>query len=422
MTTNAPSKQLFSNVDVFDGVNEQLVKNANVLVEGNVVKTISTKPIEPGKATVFDGTGMTLMPGIVEAHGHLTLAGCSIPDLLSLLPSYAAIMGVKQAEQALMNGVTTLRDMGGEVFSLKIAIDAGEVLGPRLYPSGAMISQTGGHADFRSPVQLNPHLGGPTPQSDINRYSVLVDGPALMMSAAREQLRLGATQVKLCIGGGVSSPADPIDVTEFTTAEIAAAVEVAENFGTYVAVHGYTVRAVNQALDAGVKSVEHGHLLDEKTLMRIAEEGVWLSFQPFTESHEANLDAAQNAKQAIVSKGTTFVYEMIKQMPELKVAHGTDTFMNPPNGNRDDVTQMERLLPWFTPFEILRMATSRAAELLAMCGPRNPYPLEFGVVKEGAYADLLLVGGNPLQDITKVTNRDNLRIIMKDGVVHKNTL
>jgi len=422
MATDAPAQILITNVDIFDGINEQLVPGANVLIEGNVVTTISTTPLKPGSATVIDGSGRTLMPGIVEAHTHLSFAGVSVAALLNQLPSYTAIVSVAQANIALMNGVTTVRDMGGEVISLKMAIDAGIVPGPRIYPSGAMISQTGGHGDYRSPVNLNPELGGAVPVSDNNRYTVLADGVPRMLAAAREQLRLGATQIKVCIGGGVASPTDPIDVTEFTTEEIAAAVAVAENWGTYVAVHGYTVRAINQALDAGVKSIEHGHLLDEKTLLRMQAEGVWLSFQPFTHAHEPNLTDAQNVKQAIVSEGTSRVYEWIKQMPDLKVVHGTDTFLNPPEGVSNDVQQMERLLPWFTPFQILKMATSNAGELMRLSGPRNPYPLNLGVVQEGAYADLLLVDGNPLDDITMVTNRDNLRLIMKDGVVYKNTL
>jgi len=422
MATDAPAQILITNVDIFDGINEQLVPGANVLIEGSVVTTISTTPLKPGSATVIDGSGRTLMPGIVEAHTHLSFAGVSVAALLNQLPSYTAIVSVAQANIALMNGVTTVRDMGGEVISLKMAIDAGIVPGPRIYPSGAMISQTGGHGDYRSPVNLNPELGGAVPVSDNNRYTVLADGVPRMLAAAREQLRLGATQIKVCIGGGVASPTDPIDVTEFTTEEIAAAVAVAENWGTYVAVHGYTVRAINQALDAGVKSIEHGHLLDEKTLLRMQAEGVWLSFQPFTHTHEPNLTDAQNVKQAIVSEGTSRVYEWIKQMPDLKVVHGTDTFLNPPEGVSNDVQQMERLLPWFTPFQILKMATSNAGELMRLSGPRNPYPLNLGVVQEGAYADLLLVDGNPLDDITMVTNRDNLRLIMKDGVVYKNTL
>lgn len=422
MAASETDHLIITNVTVFDGVSETLLENVDVVIEGNVVKKISAKATAPSGATVIDGTGHTLMPGIVEAHGHLSLAAVTVSGVLTNLSSYAAIISVVQAETALMNGVTTVRDMGGEVFSLKAAIDGGVVPGPRIYPSGALITQTSGHADYRAPNELNPELGGPVPWSDRARYSALVDGVPQMLAAAREQLRLGATQVKVCIGGGVASPTDPIDVTEFTTEEIAAAVAVAANWGTYVAVHGYTPRAINQALDAGVKSFEHGQLLDEKTLRRIADEGAWLSFQPFTCAHEPNLNDAQNAKQAIVAAGTANVYEMIKSMPDLKVAHGTDTYLNPPDGVKDDVKQMERLLEWFTPFEILKMATSNAGELMRLCGPRNPYPLELGVVKEGAYADLLLVDGNPLDDLTKVTDRDNLKIIMKDGVIYKNTL
>jgi imidazolonepropionase-like amidohydrolase len=168
--------------------------------------------------------------------------------------------------------------------------------------------------------------------------------------------------------------------------------------------------------------IEHGHLLSRRTLERMAKEGIWLSFQPFTESSEPTFTALQNQKQAIVSKGTASVYEMIRTMPELKVVHGTDIYLNPPDGNKDEVKQMERLLKWFTPFEILKMSTGNVGELLKLCGPRNPYPGDLGVVKEGAYADLLVIEGNPLEDLTEVTNRDHLKIIMKDGQIRKNTL
>ncbi|MEI2730382.1 MAG: amidohydrolase family protein [Candidatus Nanopelagicales bacterium] len=423
MTVASTTNQiLFTNVNVFDGENETLIQAAHVLVEANVVKQISTSPITADDATVIDGAGRTLMPGIVESHAHLSLAAASVPELLTELPSYATILSVLQAELMLMNGVTTARDLGGEVFGLKRAIDGGLVPGPRLYPSGALISQTSGHADYRFPDQTNPGLCGPVPATDLKHYSVLVDGVPRMLAAAREQLRLGATQIKVCIGGGVASPTDPIDVTEFTTEEIAAAVACAENWGTYVTVHGYTVRAINQALDAGVKVIEHGQLLDEKTLQRMVDEGAWLSFQPFTHHHEDNLNDAQNAKQAIVADGTEGIYKLIKAMPDLKVTHGTDTYLNPPDGVKGDVKQMERLLKWFTPFEILKMATSNVGELVKLTGPRNPYPLDLGVVKEGAYADLLLVNGNPLEDLTMVTDNENLRVIMKDGKVYKNTL
>jgi imidazolonepropionase-like amidohydrolase len=252
----------------------------------------------------------------------------------------------------------------------------------------------------------------------------VVDGEAQVLAATREQLRLGAAHVKLAISGSVSGINDPLDTTQFTTEEIAAAVAAAENWGTYVTVHGYTTRAVNQAIDAGIKSVEHGQLLDEATLKRMAKEGVWLSIQPFTLCHEDGLTAAQNAKQAIVCQGTGQVYEWIKSMPKLKVVHGTDIFISPGPGIgvSEQVEQLERLLEWFTPYEILKMTTGNATELLQLSGPRNPYPGVIGRVQEGALADLLLVNGNPLEDLKAVTDRDNLKVIMKDGVIYKNTL
>jgi imidazolonepropionase-like amidohydrolase len=422
---DTPSEQsavLIKGVRIFDGTSPELPEGMSVLVEGSTIAKIAKSIEAPAGTTVIDGGGRTLMPGIIEAHGHLSLAAVSVPELQIRLPSYTAIVTATQANVMLMNGVTTARDLGGSVFSVKQAIDRGLIPGPRIYPSGALISQTGGHADFRFPNQTNPSLGGPVPTSDLNHYSALVDGVPKMLAAVREQLRLGASQIKLAVGGGVASPTDPIDVTEFTREEIAAAVAAAENWGTYVTVHGYTDRAVNQAIDAGVRVIEHGHLLSRKTLERMAKEGIWLSFQPFTQCSEPTFTPLQNEKHAIVCKGTANVYEMIKTMPALKVVHGTDILFNPPDGNKDEVKRMERLLKWFTPFEILKMSTGNVGELLKLCGPRNPYPGDLGVVKEGAYADLLLVDGNPLEDLTAVTDRDNLKIIMKDGKIYKNTL
>jgi imidazolonepropionase-like amidohydrolase len=337
---------------------------------------------------------------------------------------YTAIQSTIMARDMLMNGVTTTRDMAGPVFGLKRAVDEGLIPGPRIYPAGAMISQTSGHADFRLPVQTNPMLGGPLPVTDIKGMGAQVDGVPMVLAASREQLRLGATHVKLAVGGSVSGINDPIDVTQFTEEEIAAAVAAAENWGTYVTVHGYTSRAVNQAIDAGIKCVEHGQLLDKPTLERMAKEGIWLSIQPFTECHEDGLTAAQNEKQAVVCKGTGQVYQWIKELPELKVVHGTDIFISPGPGIgvSEQVLQMERMLDWFTPYEILKMSTGNFTELLHMSGPRNPYPGDLGIIKEGALADLLLVNGNPLKDLTMVTERENIRIIMKDGKIYKNTL
>jgi imidazolonepropionase-like amidohydrolase len=415
---------LFTNVDVFDGVNETLMKDVNVVVTGNKITKISKENLAVAGGRVIDGKGHTLMPGIIEGHSHLALSGVTFTDVLFELPGYQSIRSVDIARDMLMNGVTSARDMAGEVFSLKRAIDEGSVIGPRIYASGAMISQTSGHADFRVRNARNPMLGGNTPTTDMVGNSALVDGVPKMLAAVREQLRLGASQIKLAVGGSVSGPVDPLDTTQFTLEEIKAATAAAENWGTYVTVHGYTPRAVNQAIDGGIKVVEHGQLLDKPTLQRMAREGIWLSMQPFTLCSEPGLNAAQNEKQAIVCQGTGKVYEWIKELPELKVVHGTDIFISPGPGIgvSEQVKQMERLLKWFTPFEILKMSTGNFTELLQLSGPRNPYPGVLGRVQEGALADLLLVAGDPLQDINAVTDRDNIKIIMKDGKIYKNTL
>ena len=413
---------LIKNVKVFDGENEALIENANVLIEGNLIKEVSTSKISSKGATIIDGKGYTIVPGLIDSHVHLFTGCCSVSEILGGPPEYVTIKATQQAEVMLMNGVTSVRDMAGPVFGLKKAIDQGLVPGPRIYPSGAMLSQTSGHLDFRDFNDQNPSFGGSIPSFMEQGFGVLADGKAAVLAAAREQLRYGASQIKVAVGGGVSSPTDPIDVTEYTLDELKAAVAAAENWGTYVTVHGYTVNAVNLAIDAGVKVIEHGQLVDEKTIKRMAEEGIWLSFQPFTQCEEPGLSAAQNAKQAEVCKGTANVYTWIKKTPGLKVVHGTDIFLDPGDGNLGQVKQMERLLEWFTPYEILKMSTGNAGELLKLSGPRNPYPGELGVIKKGAYADMLLVKGNPLQDIKSVTDRDNILIIMKDGKIYKSAI
>jgi imidazolonepropionase-like amidohydrolase len=415
---------LFTNVHVFDGVNDERIENANVLVEGNMVKEVSTSSIRANGATVIDGGGRTLMPGLSDTHTHIMFA--SLPEMALLVgdPGYNYIYATKDARDMLMRGITSIRDMAGDSFGLKKAIDQGLVPGPRIYPAGGMLSQTGGHGDFRLPNQKHPRFGGTVEPMYQQGHGYLVDGVSEVLAAARETLRKGASHVKIAAGGGYSSPSDPLTGAQFTFDEIKAAVDAASNWGTYVTMHAYHPEAINVALDAGVKDVGHGQLLDEKTLRRMAKEGVFLSTQPFTECSEPQLDAFSNSKLAIVCKGTAYVYETAKKIEGLKITYGTDLFFVPQEVFAEQTKQMERLLTWYKPVEILRMATSTAGELFKMSGPnQNPYPEgDLGVVKEGAYADLLLVDGNPLEDLSAVTDQNNLKIIMKDGKIFKNTL
>ncbi len=263
----------------------------------------------------------------------------------------------------------------------------------------------------------------PIKRKESEGHAYIVDGVPLVLAAARENLRHGASQIKLAAGGGYASPADPLLGDQFTFEEIKAAADAAGNWGTYVTIHSYHPSAINKAIDAGVKDIGHGQLLDKATLQKMADMGVFLSTQPFTVCNEPQLDDFSNSKLNQVCKGTEFIYKTAKEIPNLKLTYGTDIFLSPKEELAKSVKMMERLLPWYTPGEILIMATGNAGELFKLSGLRNPYTEgDLGVVKEGAYADMLLVNGNPLDDIKMVTENSNIRIIMKDGKIFKNTM
>ncbi len=419
-----PQEVVFKNVRVFDGTSDELSDTTEVLVVGNKIKEISTNAGRKAsrKATVIDGGGRVLMPGLSDTHTHIAFG--SLPQMAVLTgdPAFNHIYSTKDAKAMLMRGFTSIRDMGGNTFGLKKAIDMGIVPGPRIYPAGAMISQTGGHGDFRLPNQKHPRFGGKVEAVFAQGQAYLADGVPEVLAATRENLRNGASHIKLAAGGGYSSPSDPLLGTQFVHDEIKAAVDAAANWGTYVTIHAYHPEAINMAIDAGVKDVGHCQLLDKKTLQRMADEGVFLSTQPFTVCNEPQLDEFSNSKLALVCKGTEKVYQWAKEIPNLKVTYGTDLFFVPEEAFMEQARMMERLLPWYKPVEILKMATGNAGELFKMSGLRNPYPGDLGVIKEGAYADMLLVEGNPLKDLKAVTDQDNLLIIMKDGKMYKNTL
>ena len=411
---------LFRNVRVFDGENEALSQETDVLVRGSTIEGVG--PAADGDTTV-DGGGRVLMPGLIDAHWHSMMNSLPAAALLGSDIDYISHLAAREAERTLMRGFTTVRDAGGPSFGLKRAIDEGIVAGPRIYPCGAMISQTSGHGDFRMPHEI-PR----TPMSPLSRIEQvggarIADGADEVLRATREQLMLGASQVKLMAGGGVSSVFDPLDVTQFTEAELRAAVEAAENWDTYVMVHVYTPRAVQQAVRAGVKSIEHGHLIDEVTVEMIVEHGVWWCLQPFLDDEDAipQPDPLGRAKDRQVRSGTDAAYGLaIKH--GARVAWGTDVLFDAKLANRQGA-QLAKMVRWFTPARVLKMATGDNARLLAMSGQRNPYPGRLGVVEEGALADLLLVDGNPFEDIDLLADpADKLLVIMKDGNLHKNLL
>jgi imidazolonepropionase-like amidohydrolase len=273
---------LFQNVRIFDGKSGLLSGASNVLIRGNKIEKISAAAIAVDGARTIEGGGRVLMPGLIDNHWHAMLARTSPAQAFGDVGFNNLVAG-DEATDTLMRGFTTVRDLGGPAFGLKRAIDEGIVKGPRIYPSGAMITVTSGHGDFRQLTDLPRTIGGMLTRMEQVGGAIVADSPDEVRVRAREQLMQGASLVKLTAGGGVSSPFSPIDVTTFTEPELRAAVEAAENWGTYVAAHAFTPAAIRGAIAAGVKCIEHGFLMDEATAKLIAEKGVWLSMQPLPE-------------------------------------------------------------------------------------------------------------------------------------------
>jgi imidazolonepropionase-like amidohydrolase len=415
---------LFTNVSLFDGRSPALRKNVQVRVEGNRIKSMSDGDAAPQAAETIDGGGRVLMPGLIDVHTHLSLATVPLQVALTADVHYLMLCAGRAADSFLMQGFTSVRDVGGPVFGLKRAIDEGVIAGPRIWPAGAMLSQTSGHGDFRTLHDLPRQNSDPLHFTERLGAAALADGVDEVLRRTREQLMLGASHIKVMAGGGVTSDHDPLDSSQYTEAELHAAVEAADDWNTYVTVHAYTPAAIQKSLRAGVKCIEHGHLADEKTAQLMAEKGIWWSLQPFLDDEDATPfpeGSSQRVHQKQVIQGTDNAYRLAKAH-RVKTAFGTDTLFNARVARRQGA-QLAKLTRWHSPAEVLKMATADNGELLALSGPRNPYPGKIGVIEDNALADLLVVDGDPLTDIALIANPEkNFRIIMKDGKIHKNTL
>jgi len=417
---------LFTNVQVFNGTSDKLIK-ADVLVEGNLIKQISKEPlmvVQTDNVSIIDGGGKTLMPGLIDAHWHTMYNFWPISKVLGSNLGELSISAAIHSREQLLRGFTSVRDVGGNVFGVKNAIDAGLVDGPRIYPSGPYISQTSGHGDFRGPNDVPENAGTPLDYSQRVGYTLIADGVPEVIKRTREALRMGATQIKAMGGGGVASIFDPLDVTEYTFEEMKAIVDVAKSWNTYVAIHVNTDAAIQQWIKAGAKSVEHGFFMKEETAKAMAEKGVWWSMQPMDLHGE---DAFVFENPISTAKYTNLVGELENAIGyakkyKVKTAFGTDLLFDPELAAKEGKF-LAKLKKWYTPFEVLNMATANNAELLKMSGPRDPYPGKLGVIEEGALADMILVNGNPLENIDLVVDpENNFQVIMKDGVIYKNTL
>jgi imidazolonepropionase-like amidohydrolase len=355
-------------------------------------------------------------------HVHIFMSASSQAELMDPKATFETLEA-KAAEEArlmLLRGFTAARDVGGPVFGIKRAIDKGENIGPRIYPSGAMISQTSGHGDFRTPKDRSRRFGGQITTGELMGIGFIADGRDEVLTATRENLRAGATQIKVMAGGGAASAYDPLDVAQYTLDEMKAAVEAADDWGTYVTVHAYTPKAVRRAVEAGVQCIEHGQLLDEATMKLLADKGVWLSLQTL-EAAPATASPETRAKKLTVVEGTDKAFQWAKKF-HVKLAWGTD-LMFAPAQMKNQNSDILKLRAWMTSAEALRLVSHDNAQLLALSGPRNPYPGKQGVIEEGALADVLLVDGDPLANLELIADPDkNLLVIMQDGKVYKNSL
>src|SRR5262245_42503201 len=407
---------LFTNASVVLEGFAALQPSFSVLVRDSLIASVSATPIEPGDATVVDVGGRTLMPGLIDAHAHIT--GLSLtPKNIAYPAAEIAIASANYLRNCLMDGYTTIREAGGADHATARLLADGHIVGPRLFYSGKALTQTGGGADFRTPdEEIDPrgHVG------PFSNMSVIVDGTDQVRRAAREELRRGATQIKLFASGGVVFPAEGHATRyEFSEAELRAAVEETAARDTYVMAHVYSVEGIRCCLRAGVRSIEHANFVTEETVAMMSECGAFyvptfISLVQRVESAAVTHlpDAIVDNLRRTISRGRQ-VYGWAQKH---KVLTGFGTDLWGPDAQKSQLREFEMRREMDTPGSILRSATAINAELLMEKG-------RLGAIAEGAYADLLVVEGNPLADLGVLMNpQKSLKLIMKDGTIYKNEL
>lgn len=431
---NAVGSVLITNVNIFDGKSEKLRPEMSVLIEGEKITRVARSIPAPENSEVIDGNGRTLMPGLIEAHGHLfTNVSAEVGTALMYWDESGARMA-HRAEHYLDLGFTTVRDTAGWVMGVKKVIDDGTIPGPRIYAAGPGISQTSGHGDFRLPFQRNPYMGRlpENPHADVGNLNrlghiTLADGVDEVRKAVRENLAAGSAFIKLMAGGGIASYSDPLESVQYTKEELAAAQEEAAHYGTYVTAHAHMDEAINNALDAGIRHFEHASIMSDETMKRLGKAGAYIcpSAYLFLQPPEENTSWTNNIQRAKAQLAYDGVDNVLRNAGKygIKVLWGTDVIGSAATFEKL-VKEWEYRAPYFPNAEQLRQVTSINAEVLALTTFRNPYPAgPLGVIEEGAYADILLVDGNPIEDIMIMTEpRKNFHLIMKNGRIHKNVI
>lgn len=433
---------LFTNVNIFNGTEDKLYENHQVLVEGNLIKAISAGEIEAGShATVVDGGGRTLMPGLIDSHVHFYLSmNGGRPGMETSRWDYFPAMGAAAAQEWLADGFTTVRDMGGMHDGLRKVVDAGLLDGPRMYLSAGMVTQSSGHADMLPDGQNNPE------HSNLVKLGItlIADGVDEVRKAVRQNFSRGANITKIMIGGGVAGAKGPLWAGQYTDAEITATVEESATRDVYVSAHIYQDAHIKRALELGVKGIEHGQFISEETAELMKAKGAFIS--PYVASvvsdeifkHPVfgNKQSFEYARTVDMKQSAKDFVSVIKKVKPLVVFSSDIVSTNgiPARQSRDFEKYV--FAETFGNFEALVAMTSAGGEVAAMTGRSNPYPAgKLGVIEKGAYADILLVDGNPLEDITVIGGNKEwftapprergiktISLIMKDGKFFKNTL
>ncbi|MDF2716433.1 MAG: hypothetical protein K0R28_3358 [Paenibacillus sp.] len=415
---------LIKNANVFDGRHAELQENVNIVIEHNLVKEIGGGSIpESGFAAVYDAGNHTVIPGLTDAHVHLSITGNSLSDGWRI--DEKAVRSVRFAKEMLLRGFTTVRDAGGITFGLKKNIDNGYLEGPRILPSNSMISQTSGHGDIRANHAEERITDRIYASADLNsKLSVIADGVDEVIRAVREQLFLGASQIKLMAGGGFSSAYDPLPTVQFSLEEMKAAVGAAADYGTYVMAHLYTPQSMHRAAKAGVKCFEHATMLDEETARIVADQGIWITPGPQL-GREYPLEGLSKSVIKLIEdfrRGERISTELIDKY-NLPILYGTDAFGNTDKAAEIQLDDFRLYKARFGSYRGIVAATGNAHELIKLSTYQNPYPEgKIGVLEEGSFADLLIIRGNPVEDLAILSDVTNIRFIMKNAVVYKNML
>ena len=388
------------------------LRAADVLVEGDRIAAVGPGLAPPAGARVANISGGTIMPGLIDCHVHVCADG--MVAYPTLFPSLVAARAARLLHETLLRGFTTIRDMGGADAGFRRAVEEGLFPGPRMFVSGRPLSQTGGHGDKRNPADACPACALRAEAT----MGIVADGVDAVRRAAREEIRRGVDQIKIMASGGISSPADPVDYDQYALDEITAAVDEATRAHRYVAAHAYTPTAIARAVACGVRTIEHGNFLDEDSARRMAEAGAFLVptlvvyRRVVQHAAEVGISAFHLAKaKEVLATGTRSLE--IARRAGVKMALGTDLFRAPKQYQAEELLIRAEALP---AAEVLRSATVTGAEVIRMAD-------RLGQVKEGFLADLLVVDGDPLSDLSVLQDQGaRFPMILKGGVAAKDSL